>query len=86
MNVIENIAKVKELEEVANSHLCGGTFSYIDGKVRVVFNENYCGLHGIQVSLTKGKINALLLLINKMDELYNKEFGWSSFHKTLKSV
>lgn len=86
MNVRENIKQVEALAEVAKNHLSGGVLSFEDGKVKFLFHYKLCGLGGVQVCLSKGKINALTILINRLDELYNKEFGWSSNYSPLVSL
>jgi len=85
MTILKNIETVKRLEEIAKNHLCGGKFSYENGKARIIFFQPFSGLGGVQVSLRKGKSNALEILIKKLDELYNKEFSWSKHHFDIKS-
>ena len=78
MSVQANIAKVEELEIIVNQHLVGGDFSYTGSHVQIIFFDTWSGLHGAQVNLEKGKINALSLLIKKLDELYNASNAWKS--------
>lgn len=85
MSVQENIAKVSHLIDIVENHLVGGKLS-MDSHINYIFHDSYSGLDGIRVSLEKGKINGLTLLINKLDELYNTEFGWSSHHTKLESL
>lgn len=80
MTILKNIETLARLEKIVNNHLCGGTFSYEDGKAKIIFFQTFSGLGGVQVSLGKGKINALEILIKKLDELYNEEFAWSKNH------
>lgn len=80
-----NISKVNELTSIVENHPLGGSLSIIIN-VTYIFHEDHCGLHGIRVSLDKGKIHALTTLINKLDEIYNSEFSWSSHHTDLKSL
>ena len=86
MTILENIETVKRLEKIVNNHLCGGKFSYENGKARIVFFQTFSGLNGVQLSLEKGKINALEILIKRLDKLYNNEFAWSKHHRDIKSI
>ena len=86
MSIQENINKVEELTSIINKHLVGGKLSFDSNHILYILNENYSGFGGVRVSLDKGKINALVILIRKLDELYNIEFGWSSHHVELQSI
>ena len=86
MTILENIETVKRLEKIVNNHLCGGKFSYENGKARIVFFQTFSGLNGVQLSLEKVKINALEILIKRLDKLYNNEFAWSKHHRDIKSI
>ena len=85
MTILKNIETLKRMEKIANNHLCGGNFSYEGGKAKIIFFQTFAGLGGVQVSLEKGKINALEILIKKLDELYNSEFAWSKHHVDVES-
>lgn len=86
MSVQDNVKRVEQLTEIAKNHLSGGKLFFEDGKVKFFFHYQLCGLGGVQVCLAKGKINALTLLIKRLDELYNKEFGWTSNFEPLASL
>ncbi len=55
------------------------------GKAKIIFFQTFAGLGGVQVSLEKGKINALEILIKKLDDIYNSEFAWSKHHVDVES-
>ena len=82
----ENLRKLEELESLLESHLVGGVYRYTRTHLMITFFDNWSGLNGAQVSLARGKINALELLLRKLDELYNDENQWSSNHTPLKSI
>lgn len=86
MSIKSNIKEAQRLTLIAKEHLIGGKLNFTKDHVLFVFHCSHEGLNGVRVSLEKGKINALMLLLNKLDFLYNKEFGWSSHHTTLKSI
>ena len=84
--VQENIKKMVELESIVKGHLVGGKMEYTGTHVRVIFVDIWSGLNGVQVSLDGGKINALEILLCKLDSLYNVENHWSNHFKPIKSL
>jgi len=84
-SIQDNLSRLSQLNLILEDHLVGGTLKE-DTHLTYIFVEPYGGLNGVRVYLEKGKINAMELLIKKLDELYNKEFGWSSNHTVLSSL
>ena len=82
----ENLDCVKSLQETLRGHIVGGTDEISSTHITRIFFENWQGLGGIRVSLDKGKINALRLMIGRLDDLYNAENKFSSHHTPLKSI
>ena len=76
MSIKANIEKVAALEAVINEHQVGGNLEFNSTHVVYIFFDTWCELNGVQVSLAKGKINALELLISKLDELYERSVAW----------
>ena len=86
MSIKTNIARIKELECIIESHQVGGRLKYEGDVLRVIFFDTWDGFSGVQISLAKGKINALTICIKKLDGAYNKENGWRSSHVDLDSL
>jgi len=85
-SIQDNLKRVSELETIVSKHSVGGDFEYTPTHVRVLFHDTWAGLNGCQVSLDKGKINALGLLIEKLDKLYNSSQQWRSSFQPIKSI
>lgn len=85
-SIQRNMAELSNLQSVLDSHLVGGKLTSDDSQLTYMFHETYGGLSGVRVCLSKGKINAYKLLIQKLDRFYNEEFSWSSSHKVLTSL
>lgn len=86
MTIQENIKIIEKLSLIARKHLIGGRLQIDADYILFTFHCAHEGLDGVRVSLAKGKINALELLIAKLDKLYNREFGWSTNHTVLDSL
>jgi len=84
--VQENIKRLGELEAIVEKHLIGGKFKYNPTHALIIAFDLWSGFNGVQVSLDKGKINALEIMINKLDELYNADNHWRSNFKPIKSI
>ena len=84
-SIQDNLSRLSQLNSILEDHLVGGTLKE-DTHLTYIFVEPYGGLNGVRVYLEKGKINAMEVLIEKLDELYNKEFSWSSNHTVLSSL
>lgn len=86
MTIQQNVAQVQKLKAIVQSHLVGGCFSETKDYVQVVFHDDSYSVQGVRVSKSGGLKNALTLMIEKLDEIYNDAFGWSSHHTPLKSI
>lgn len=75
MNLAQVVEAIRELEHKIRHHPCCAAFWYADGKAKLLlppgdWRYSGCCITQINTSLAGGKVNALRMLVRKMEQIW----------------
>lgn len=85
-NVQENKQLKSKLENLADEHILGVNLDINERGYIAYFHCSHFQVDGIRCLVETSAREALIRLIRKLDDFYNRENGWSEFHTNIDTL